>query len=104
MFVLLIISLFTLTSCSDQKLSKLEQQYVDELHKWIKSGGDSSTVRSIVQTNCSKLTMLIATKEEIASFMDKSNIEEYDFRAGFCMSAVVENVWPNQPGFTKIQR
>ena len=45
--------------------------------------------------------MLIATKEEIASFMDKSNIEEYDFRAGFCMSAVVENVWPNQPGFTK---
>ena len=101
LFVLLIISLFTLTSCSDQKLSKLEQQYVDELHEWIKSGGDSNTVRSIVQTNCSKLTMLIATKEEIASFMDKSNIEEYDFRAGFCMSAVVENVWPNQPGFTK---
>ena len=32
---------------------------------------------------------------------DKSNIEEYDFRAGFCMSAVIENVWPNQPGFTK---
>ena len=101
LFVLLIISLFTLTSCSDQNLSKLEQQYVDELHQWIKSGGDSNTVRSIVQTNCSKLTMLIATKEEIASFMDKSNIEEYDFRAGFCMSAVVENVWPNQPGFTK---
>ena len=55
LLVLLIISLFTLTSCSDQKLSKLEQQYVDELHKWIKSGGDSNTVRSIVQTNCSKL-------------------------------------------------
>ena len=28
LLVLLIISLFTLTSCSDQKLSKLEQQYV----------------------------------------------------------------------------
>lgn len=93
--------LFFLTSCSDQKLSTLEQKYVDELHQWIKSGGDSNTVRSIVQANCSKLTMVMATKEENASFLDKSNIEEYDFRAGFCMSAVVENVWPNQPGFTK---
>lgn len=93
--------LFFLTSCSDQKLSTLEQKYVDELHQWIKSGGDSNTVRSIVQANCSKLTMVMATKEENASFLDKSNIEEYDFRAGFCMSAVLENVWPNQPGFTK---
>ena len=95
------ISIFFLTSCSDQKLSKLEQKYVDELHQWIKSGGNSNTVQSIVQANCSKLTMVMATKEENASFIDKSNIEEYDFRAGFCMSAVVENVWPNQPGFTK---
>ena len=93
--------LFFLLSCSDQKLSTLEQKYVDELHQWIKSGGDSDTVRSIVLANCSKLTMVMATKEENASFLDKSNIEEYDFRAGFCMSAVVENVWPNQPGFTK---
>jgi hypothetical protein len=98
---IIFISIFFLTSCSDQKLSKLEQKYVDELHQWIKSGGDSNTVRSIVQANCSKLTMVMATKEENASFIDKSNIEEYDFRAGFCMSAVVENVWPNQPGFTK---
>lgn len=95
------ISIFFLISCSDQKLSKLEQKYVDELHQWIKSGGNSNTVQSIVQANCSKLTMVMATKEENASFIDKSNIEEYDFRAGFCMSAVVENVWPNQPGFTK---
>jgi len=100
-FSIIFISIFFLTSCSDQKLSKLEQKYVDELHQWIKSGGDSNTVRSIVQANCSKLTMVMATKEENASFIDKSNIEEYDFRAGFCMSAVVENVWPNQPGFTK---
>jgi hypothetical protein len=98
---IIFISIFFLTSCSDQKLSKLEQKYVDELHQWIKSGGNSNTVRSIVQANCSKLTMVMATKEENASFIDKSNIEEYDFRAGFCMSAVVENVWPNQPGFTK---
>ena len=100
-FTIIFCSILFLTSCSDQKLSKLEQQYVDELHQWIKSGGNSNTVRSIVQANCSKLTMLIATKDEISSFMDKSNLEEYDFRAGFCMSAVVENVWPNQPGFTK---
>jgi hypothetical protein len=98
---IIFICIFFLTSCSDQKLSKLEQKYVDELHQWIKSGGDSNTVRSIVQANCSKLTMVMATKEENASFIDKSNIDEYDFRAGFCMSAVVENVWPNQPGFTK---
>ena len=98
---IIFISIFFLTSCSDQKLSKLEQKYVDELHQWINSGGDSNTVRSIVQANCSKLTMVMATKEENASFLDKSNIDEYDFRAGFCMSAVIENVWPNQPGFTK---
>ena len=100
-FSLIFISIFLLTSCGDPKLSKLEKKYVDELHQWIKSGGDSNTVQSIVQANCSKLTMVMATKEENASFIDKSNIEEYDFRAGFCMSAVIENVWPNQPGFTK---
>ena len=98
---IIFISIFFLTSCSDQNLSKLEQKYIDELHQWIKSGGDSNTVRSVVQANCSKLTMVMATKKENASFIDKSNIDEYDFRAGFCMSAVVENVWPNQPGFTK---
>ena len=95
------LSLFILTSYGEAKLSKLEQQYVDKLHQWIKSGGNEKTVRSIVQANCSKLTMVMATKKERASFMNKSNIDEYDFRAGFCMSAVIENVWPNQPGFTK---
>ena len=95
------LSIFILTSCSDAKLSKLEQQYINKLHQWVKSGGDSNTVQSVVQANCSKLTMVMATKEENVSFLDKSNIDEYDFRAGFCMSAVIENVWPNQPGFTK---
>ena len=98
---LILIIIFSLTSCSDQKLSKLEKKYVDELHQWVKSGGDSNIVQSVVQANCSKLTMVMATKEENVSFLDKSNIDEYDFRAGFCMSAVIENVWPNQPGFTK---
>lgn len=100
-FSISFISIFFLSSCGDASLSKLEQKYVDELHKWIKSGGNSNTVRSVVQFNCSKLTMVMATKNEQASFIDKSNIDEYDFRAGFCMSAVLENVWPNQPGFTK---
>ena len=93
--------MFSLTSCGEVKLSKLEKKYIDELHQWINSGGNQNTVRSVVQANCSKLTMLMATKQEKASFIDKSNIDEYDFRAGFCMSAVIENVWPNQPGFTK---
>jgi hypothetical protein len=100
-YYIFFISIFLLTSCSDPKLSTLEQKYVDELHQWIKSGGNKNTVRSLVQVNCSKLTMVMATKKENASFLDKSNIDEYDFRAGFCMSAVLENVWPNQPGFTK---
>jgi|TARA_B100000767_G_scaffold258538_1_gene267363 hypothetical protein len=100
-FYIFFISIFLLTSCSDSKLSTLEQKYVDELHQWIQSGGNKNTVRSLVQANCSKLTMVMATKKENASFLDKSNIDEYDFRAGFCMSAVIENVWPNQPGFTK---
>ena len=98
---LILIIIFSLTACSDQTLTKLEKKCVEELHQWIKSCGDSNTVQSIVQANCSKLTMVMATKKENASFIDKSNIEEYDFRAGFCMSAVIENVWPNQPGFTK---
>ena len=98
---LILIIMFLLTSCGEVKLSKLEKKYIDELHQWINSGGNQNTVRSVVQANCSKLTMVMATKEENVSFLDKSNIDEYDFRAGFCMSAVIENVWPNQPGFTK---
>ena len=66
------ISIFVLTSFGEAKLSKLEQQYVDKLHQWIKSGGSESTVRSVVQFNCSKLTMLMATKKERVSFVNKS--------------------------------
>ena len=98
---LILIIMFSLTYCGEVKWLKLEKKYIDELHQWIKSGGNQNTVRSVVQANCSKLTMVMATKEENVSFLDKSNIDEYDFRAGFCMSAVIENVWPNQPGFTK---
>ena len=101
-FLFVFITIFSLNSCSDQKLSKLEKQYIDDLHEWIKSGErNEQTIRNTVQKTCSKLTMVMATKKENASFVTHKNIDEYDFRAGFCMSAVIENVWPNQPGFTK---
>jgi hypothetical protein len=101
-FLFVFITIFSLNSCSDQKLSKLEKQYIEDLHEWIKSGEhNEQTIRNTVQKTCSKLTMVMATKKENASFVTHKNIDEYDFRAGFCMSAVIENVWPNQPGFTK---
>ena len=101
-FLFVFITIFSLNSCSDQKLSKLEKQYIEDLHEWIKSGEhNEQAIRNTVQKTCSKLTMIMATKKENASFVTHKNIDEYDFRAGFCMSAVIENVWPNQPGFTK---
>jgi len=101
-FLFVFITIFSLNSCSDQKLSKLEKQYIEDLHEWIKSGEhNEQAIRNTVQKTCSKLTMVMATKKENASFVTHKNIDEYDFRTGFCMSAVIENVWPNQPGFTK---
>ena len=101
-FLFVFITIFSLNSCSDQKLSKLEKQYIEDLHEWIKSGEhNEQAIRNTVQKTCSKLTMVMATKKENASFVAHKNLDEYDFRAGFCMSAVIENVWPNQPGFTK---
>jgi len=99
---IVVLCLLFFNACSDQKLSKLEKQYIDDLHEWIKSGErNKQAIRNTVQKTCSKLTMLMATKKENASFVANKNLDEYDFRAGFCMSAVIENVWPNQPGFTK---
>ena len=101
-FLFVFITIFSLNSCSDQKLSKLEKQYIEDLHEWIKSGErNEQTISNTVQKTCSKLTMIMATKKENVSFVAHKNLDEYDFRAGFCMSAVIENVWPNQPGFTK---
>ena len=101
-FLFVFITIFSLNSCSDQQLSKLEKQYIEDLHEWIKSGErNEQAIRNAVQKTCSKLTMAMATKKENVSFVANKNLDEYDFRAGFCMSAVIENVWPNQPGFTK---
>ena len=94
--------LLFLISCSDNQTAQLEKKYIKDLKSWIKNGSrDANKIKDEVQTPCSKLVMLMATKKEKAAFIARTDIEEYDFRAGFCMSAVIENVWPNQPGFTK---
>lgn len=87
----------------DSKLnSKLQKKYIRDLYKWIDNPKMSeSSIRKKVQEPCSKLTMVMATASERKSFISHEDIQEYDFRAGFCMSAVIENVVPNQPGFTK---
>ena len=41
------------------------------------------------------------SNQEKASFDDRSNLDEYNFRSDFCKSAVIENILPSQPGFTK---
>ena len=100
-FYLIFISIFLLNSCSSAD-SKLQQKYIKDLHKWINNPEmNDSSIRQKVQAPCSKLTMVMATASERKSFISHEDIEEYDFRAGFCMSAVIENVVPNQPGFTK---
>ncbi|MDC0425679.1 hypothetical protein OAL80_02225 [Pelagibacteraceae bacterium] len=90
------------SSFADSIKQKLENQYIDSLKSWIKNGSrNPNDVKTSVQVPCSKLVMLLATPKEQAEFVSRSKIDEYDYRAGFCMSAVVNNVWPNQPGFTK---
>tara|TARA_Y100000389_G_scaffold160878_1_gene163172 strand:- start:93 stop:476 length:384 start_codon:yes stop_codon:yes gene_type:complete len=100
-FYLIFISIFLLNSCSSTD-NKLQEKYIKDLHNWINNPEmDNSSIRQKVQAPCSKLTMVMATASEKKSFITHENIDEYDFRAGFCMSAVIENVVPNQPGFTK---
>lgn len=100
-FYLIFISIFLLNSCSSSD-NKLQEKYIKDLHNWINNPEmDNSSIRHKVQASCSKLTMVMATAPEKKSFITHENIDEYDFRAGFCMSAVIENVVPNQPGFTK---
>ena len=100
-FYLIFISIFLLNSCSSSD-NKLQEKYIKDLHNWINNPEmDNSSIKQKVQAPCSKLTMVMATASEKKSFITHENIDEYDFRAGFCMSAVIENVVPNQPGFTK---
>ena len=92
---------FFVISCSDNQTAQLEKKYIKDLKSWIKNGSrDANKIKDEVQTPCSKLVMLMATKKEKAAFIARTDIEEYDFRAGFCMSAVINNVWP-QPNFPK---
>jgi hypothetical protein len=99
-FIILLSFLF-LFSCSDQQKAQLEKKYIEDLHNWIsKSSHDPNKVREEVLKTCSSLTMLTATKIEKFTFSTRISLDEYDFRAGFCMKAVVHHVWP-QPEFEK---
>ena len=95
-----ILMIFTITSCANIKLTSLEREYINELHQWVKTGNEDN-INTIVRANCNKLTMLMANPKEKASFDDRSNLDEYNFRSDFCKSAVIENILPSQPGFTK---
>ena len=73
----MVLSLLFFNACSDQKLSKLEKQYIEDLHEWIKSGEhNEQAIRNTVQKTCSKLTMVMATKKENASFVANKNLDE----------------------------
>lgn len=80
------------------ELSTLEKIYLDRLRAWINEGGNPQTVKERVLKPCSKLVMLTATKTEVESFISKESIDEYDYRAGFCMKATVNVIHP-QPEF-----
>ena len=96
--VILSLSLFGCDTSSDVELSTMEKFYFSQLQKWIDKGGKVETVQAEVIAPCSKLVTLTATSAENASFLSKTNIKEYDFRAGFCMKATVNMIHP-QPEF-----
>ena len=94
-------------SSDDAKLL-LKEKYVKELHEWINDAKADNgqinfsmkVIQERVQRPCSSLVMLLATQDEVNSFITREDINEYDFRWQFCMSAVIENVAPGQPGFS----
>lgn len=95
----------SLYSCSENQKAQLEKKYIKDLKLWVKSGNrNQNDIRTQVLEPCSKLVMLLATAKEKADFISHSQIKEYDLRAGFCMSAVISKVWPNQPGFDEFQK
>jgi len=47
---------------------------------------------------CSKLTMLLSDEKLANQFLRKKNMDEYDFRASFCLSAAINQKEP-QPQF-----
>jgi hypothetical protein len=97
-----IIITFVTHSLADSLKQQLEDQYINNLKDWIKKGSrDSNDIKYEVQAPCSKLVILMATPKEQEDFLSHARIDDYDFRASFCMSAVVSNVWPDQPGLTK---
>lgn len=81
-----------------QAVAKMEKLYLEQLRGWIKNDGRPETVQDRVIAPCSKLVILTATKQETTAFLAKEKMEEYDFRASFCMKATIHQKFP-QPEF-----
>ena len=92
-FSILIATILTTSTA----MADMSDFYTDKLHAWIKTG-NSNTIEKEVLESCSKLTMLTASTMEKAKFISKVAIDEYDFRASFCMKAVINNIY-SQPEF-----
>jgi hypothetical protein len=98
--ILLIFLLVVFLNGCDETSSKLETKYITDLQQWIDEGGNQNTIQKQVLEPCSKLLMIMATKKENAKFVARINMDEYDFRASFCMKAVINNIH-SQPEFEK---
>jgi len=94
--LVLVISAVSLAK-ADQP-TEMEQLYLDQLQAWLDEGADPATVQERVLAPCSKFVILTATTAEKASFLARKEMDEYDFRASFCMKATVNQVHP-QPEF-----
>lgn len=85
--LLLVIAVSSLAK--GDELTKMEQLYLDQLQAWLDESADPTTVRERVLEPCSKLIILTATAAEKASLLARKDMDEYDFRASFCMKATV---------------
>ena len=95
----LVATMFVVTTPAvSGQLNKLEELYLDRLQAWIDTDGSPQSVQESVLQPCSKVVMITADEKLAASFLRKENMDEYDFRASFCMKATVHQKFP-QPEF-----
>ncbi len=77
-----------------EELSEMEQFHFDQLKSWVDEGGNPYAVRKKVIETCRELVMLTATTDEKAAFNSQSNMEDYNLRLGFCLSATLNRIRP----------
>jgi hypothetical protein len=94
----LILAMMVASLARADQPTELEQLYLDQLQSWLDEGGDPMTAQERVLAPCSKLVILSATVAERTSFLVRQEMDEYDFRASFCMQATVNQVH-RQPEF-----